>query len=94
MQKDLPFQYTCPYCDAILDSVTSFDEIKIKHDDFTICSTCAGLCNWVVEDDVWSLRVSTDTDIARAKEIGLYGQIEELIDFIKSKDSRIIRPNN
>lgn len=94
MQKDLSFQYNCPYCGAVLDSLTSFDEIKVRHDDFTICFVCAGLCNWVVQEDMWSLRVSTDTDIARAKETGLYGQIEELIDFIKSKDSRIIRPGN
>lgn len=94
MQKDLPFQCTCPYCDNVIDAVTSFDKINIKHDDFTICSVCAGLCNWVVEDGVYSLRVSTDTDVAHAKESGMYGQIEELIDFIKSKDSRIIRPSN
>lgn len=94
MQKDLDFQVECPHCNAPLDSLTSFKKIELKHDDFTICSECAGVCNWVIADGKYSLRKSTAEDIDRSKEEGLYGDIEELIDFIKSKGSRIIRPTN
>lgn len=93
MQKDLSFQVDCPHCGAPIDSLTAFQEIKVVHDDFTICSNCAGVCNWVIVDEKHSLRKSTDRDLDKAKEEGLYGDIQELIDFIKSKDSKIIRPN-
>lgn len=94
MQKDLSFECNCPYCNAIIDALTSFNKIEVKHDDFTICSVCAGVCNWIVIDNKYSLRKSTEEDIDHAKEIGMYGDIEELIDFIKGKDSKIIRPSN
>lgn len=94
MQHDLTNACDCPYCGFQIDFASGFDDVKIAHDDFTICGNCAGICNWIIEEKIFSLRKAEQKDLDNARETGLWHQIEELVDFVKSKDSRIIRPSN
>jgi hypothetical protein len=93
MLEEYDNDFKCPHCDFMLNSSTGFDRKKVTDGDFTICAQCAGVCIYIVSDNKYSLRAATERDIDIAKEQGLYHEIEQLIDFIKSKDSRIIRPN-
>lgn len=77
----------CPHCNAIINSATgSRREDKPKHDDFTICSICAEICVWVMEDNKVALRKPTDKDLDDAKRDGSYETILKLQEFVKKRN--------
>ena len=78
--------FPCPYCEIMMGGAAAFHpDHKPKDGHFTICAECANLCVYVIKEGVISMRKTTDQDIDFAKQTGIWGEIEEMIDFVKSK---------
>ena len=82
-------EFNCPYCGTILDTAAAFGpDDKPKDGHFTICNECANPCMYSIKEGIVSLRVPTNEEIDFAKQTGFWNQIEEMIDFVKSKPGR------
>lgn len=79
----------CPHCQEMLNTAAAFGpDDKPMDGHYTICVFCAGVCIYVIQEGVVSLRSPTEEEIGHAKETGFWHSIEEMVDFVKSKPKR------
>jgi DNA-directed RNA polymerase subunit RPC12/RpoP len=86
--SQLSNEVRCPHCDARANETNSFDDRKVKHDDFNVCSQCGEVSLWIIRDEITSLRKATEKDLDQAKEEKILDQILELQDFVKSRPKK------
>jgi hypothetical protein len=79
-------EFPCPHCAAMMGGAVAFHpDHKPMDGHFTICAECAGICIYVIKEGVISMRKPIEQDLQHAREVGLMGEIEEMVDFVKSK---------
>jgi len=82
-------EFRCPYCETLLDSAAgATPNDKPKNNDITICVECAAVCLYVIQDGTVALRKITEQEIDQAKQEGIWFQIEDMVDFVKSKPKK------
>jgi len=79
-------EFICPHCQSILDTAAAaHPDNKPMDGHFTICCECAGVCMYVIKEGVVSLRRPEEKDLDFAHQSGLWDQIEQMVDFVKSR---------
>jgi len=82
-------EFQCPYCGTTLDTAAaSHPDQKPQDGHYTICAECAGICIYVIKDGNVSMRKTDEKDLDYARQVGLWDEIEQMIDFVKSKPNK------
>ena len=82
-------EFRCPHCESLLDAAAgATPNDKPKNNDITVCVECAGICVYVILEGNVSLRKITDQEIDELKQEGMWFQIEDMVDFVKSKPKK------
>lgn len=81
--------FPCPHCGIILGSAAGArPQDKPTDGQWTICNECAGICIYVINDDGVSLRKPTERDIDEAKQTNFWDDVQQMVDFVKSKPNK------
>ena len=79
-------EFHCPHCEVLLGGATGAGlEDRPQDGSWTICAECANPCIYVINDEGVSIRKLTEKEISEAKETGFWLEVEQMIEFVKSK---------
>lgn len=79
-------EFRCPHCETVLgEAAGARPKDKPQNGSWTVCNECAGICIYVINDDGVSLRKPTDQDIDEAKQTSFWHDVQQMVDFVKSK---------
>lgn len=81
--------FPCPYCSVMMGGAAAFHpDHKPQDGHYTICAECAGICIYVINEGIISMRKAEEKDLDHARQIGLWDEIEQMVDFVKSKPNK------